>query len=506
MYQYIWMIGLEFQRNSALIGEVMKELYVEDKEKSKTRIALMIWNYLVILCIITAFFTAVYNKSSGLVDNLFVLPIAYFISLCFARKTFRKQAGLSLIIIEVIMFCRFIMIPILYALTDNYSGVRISSRLSEAVWYMAYEEIAVGMIMHLWSSVAHKRSSLDQNVETEEKFVRPFTIVIILFWFFIIAVNSKLRGYLFNFSLLTRSEMGITGYITTQEYYSDIPGIYKVFFHIGLLVLFTVLVDLIARYVKTKWIKAFLLGLICIGFVSSMWTSGFSVSRWNMLIAVIVSAYALIRVFPNKTKAIVTIGVAGVLMVVIMGSVLKIISFGETNVKVSDATGKYFTAEYFDEYFEGITPVANGMVAAEQYDNERGLAGILVDCFYNFPYAMKFLGLSNFKTATSYFQSSVGRADFVIPVITESVMQFGKVFSPLYSCILVWLALWVDLKRSLSKTMYRRLFYTVIVFWLSLFMAVSTNVIEANIWYAVIGIWIITLEEKFRFRSSNRLR
>ena len=338
MYQYIWMIGLEFQRNSALIGEVMKELYVEDKEKSKTRIALMIWNYLVILCIITAFFTAVYNKSSGLVDNLFVLPIAYFISLCFARKTFRKQAGLSLIIIEVIMFCRFIMIPILYALTDNYSGVRISSRLSEAVWYMAYEEIAVGMIMHLWSSVAHKRSSLDQNVETEEKFVRPFTIVIILFWFFIIVVNSKLRGYLFNFSLLTRSEMGITGYITTQEYYSDIPGIYKVFFHIGLLVLFTVLVDLIARYVKTKWIKAFLLGLICIGFVSSMWTSGFSVSRWNMLIAVIVSAYALIRVFPNKTKAIVTIGLAGVLMVVIMGSVLKIISFGETNVKVSDAT------------------------------------------------------------------------------------------------------------------------------------------------------------------------
>ena len=91
-----------------------------------------------------------------------------------------------MIIIEVIMFCRFIMIPILYALTDNYSGVRISSRLSEAVWYMAYEEIAVGMIMHLWSSVAHKRSSLDQNVETEEKFVRPFTIVIILFWFFII--------------------------------------------------------------------------------------------------------------------------------------------------------------------------------------------------------------------------------------------------------------------------------------------------------------------------------
>ena len=484
----------------------MKELFDEDKEDLKKRIALAVWNYLVILSIITTFFTAVYNKSNSLVDNLFVLPMAYFISLCFSRKTFRKQPGLALIIIEIIMFCRYIMIPILYALTDNYSGVRISNRLNEAVWYMAYEEIIVGIIMNFWSSLVHKQSSLDQNAETEEKFIRPFTIVIVIFWFFIIAVNSKLRGYLFNFSLLTRSEMGITGYITTQEYYSDIPGIYKIFFHIGLLVLFTVLVDLIARYVKTKWIKVFMLVLTCIGFVSSMWTSGFSVSRWNMLIAVIVSVYALIRVFPNKTKTIVTIGVAGVLMVVIMGSVLKIMSFRETNVRVSDATEKYFTAEYFDEYFEGIAPVANGMVTAEQYNNERGAEGILVDCFFNFPYAMKLLGLSNLKTATSYFQSSVGRADFVIPVITESIMQFGKVFAPLYSCIIVWLALWVDLKRSRSRTIYRRLFYTVIVFWLSLFMAVSTNVIEANIWYAVIGIWIITLEEKFRFAISYRLR
>ena len=485
----------------------MKKIYVEyEKNSPQKRIALTAWNYLALACIITAIFTAFYNKSSDLVDNLFVLPIAYFISLCFSRKTFRKQPGLALIIIETTMFCRYIMIPILYALTDNYSGVRVSDQFNEAVWYMAYEGISVGVIMHLWSSLKHKQSSLDRNTENEEKFVRPFTVVIVLFWFFIIVVNSKLRGYLFNFSLLTRNEMGITGYITTQEYYSDIPGIFRVFFHIGLLVLFTVLVDLIARYVTIKWLKVILLGLTCIGFISSMWTSGFSVSRWNMLIAVIISAYALIRVFPNRIKTIVTIGIVGILLVVIGGSVLKIMSFGESNVTVSDATGRYFTAESFDEYFEGIAPVANGMVTAEQYNGERGAAGILVDCFFNFPYAMEILGLSDFKTATLYFQNTVNRADFIIPAVTESIMQFGKVLAPLYSCIAVWLALWIDLKRKSSKTLYRRLFYTIIVFWMSLFMAVSTNVIEANIWYAVIGIWLITLEEKFRFKISSRVR
>lgn len=65
----------------------MKESYFEDREKSKSKIALTVWNYLIIVCIVTAFFTAIYNKSSGLVDNLFVLPIAYFVSLCFSRKS-----------------------------------------------------------------------------------------------------------------------------------------------------------------------------------------------------------------------------------------------------------------------------------------------------------------------------------------------------------------------------------------------------------------------------------
>ena len=86
MYPYIWMIGLKFQRNSVFIGEVMKELFDEDKEDLKKRIALAVWNYLVILSIITTSFTAVYNKSNSLVDNLFVLPMAYFISLCFSTS------------------------------------------------------------------------------------------------------------------------------------------------------------------------------------------------------------------------------------------------------------------------------------------------------------------------------------------------------------------------------------------------------------------------------------
>ena len=41
-----------------------------------------------------------------------------------------------------------------------------------------------------------------------------------------------------------------------------------------------------------------------------------------------------------------------------------------------------------------------------------------------------------------------------------------------------------------------KLFYIYIVFWFSLFMAISPNVIDPNIWAPFIGIWLLTLEKK----------
>ena len=123
----------------------------------------------------------------------------------------------------------------------------------------------------------------------------------------------------------------------------------------------------------------------------------------------------------------------------------------------------------------------------------------MIDTCYNFPYAMKILGLSGSKVATDYFHMATGHYDLIMPTITQGYMQFGWILSPIYSVICTIMALWMDRKLVASRILTKKLFYIVLVFWFSLFMAVSTNVIEANIWYAVIAIWILSLEEKFKF-------
>lgn len=386
----------------------------------------------------------------------------------------------------------------MWSMTSDYTGVSISLAFNKAVWYMVYEELAVSAAMWCWSSVKHKDQPVNLDHSQEKKMLRPLTVLIIAFWFFIIFVNSKLRGYLLNFTLLTSEQMGFTKYVSMSEYLSDIPGIFRVFYYIGLTTLFTCLVRLIAGRKWYRPIKIILVGIVCVCFISSMWSSGYSVSRWGLMVSTVMSVYVLLFCFPSHKKMIITIGIVGVVFVVLVGSALKTVSIqASSEATIGGALEKYLNPEMFDEYFQGIGPVANGIKVAEDNVGERGIEGILVDTCFNFPYAMKILGLSNAEIATVYFHQATGHYDLIMPTVTQSIMQFGKLFAPLYSVICVLLALWFDRKQQASRTLHKKLF-TVLVFWTSLFMAVSTNVIEANIWYAVIAIWIFTFEDKLK--------
>lgn len=462
------------------------------------------WKILFFISIVVSMFVLFYNRELNALENLFFLPFTYAFSLLIMRKVFIKQPGLALLIIEIIMVCRYLILPVLFAFDKNYTGVTISGAdYAQATWLMVYELVIVSLTMSCWVSVKHEKLSIKEK--KENNFFRYSTVLVILFWFFIILTNDKLRGNLFKFRLLTREEISSQGFISMNEYLSDIPGVYLIFFKIGLIVLLTTSVQFIAKIKLHKFIKASILLVICILFISSMWSNGYSVSRWGMIIATIISIFVLMNSFPEKKKLIVLCGVVGVVILILIGSLLKTFSHGNVDYTLSDSTSTYLTSEYFDEYFGGIAPVANGIRVAETYGSGRGLEGLFVDNFFNFPYAMKILGLSNENTANDYFQNLTGHYDLIMPNITISLMQFGWIFSPVYSVLVVILAFWFDLKRKMALSLYRQLFYTVLVFWTSLFMALNVNIIDANIWYAVIGLWVIYIEEKVRILKKKHL-
>ena len=438
----------------------------EQFNKEQSSIALKIWNVLIITSLVTSLITLCNNRMYQTVSSLPVLPVSYFICLILSRKLFRKQFGLALIIIEIVMVCRFIAIPLFYAYSSSYNGVLIyGANFNKAVWLMAYEEVSVGIMMFFIASIRHYDIPTKLREMNRQPLIRPITIFLVVFWVIIVITNEKLRGQLLNFSLLTREEMGLKDGTSLLEYLADIPGVYYVFFKIGLIVVFTIVVKTIIQSRLYTPVKIITLIAVAVGFISSMWTSGFSVSRWGMLVATIISVYVFMYAYPQHKKKIIMTGICAVLFVILFGSILKLISFGETSVTLDDATDKYFSIQYFDEYFEGIGPVANGIETAEIYGAEIGMEGILIDTCYNFPYAMKILGLSGSKVATDYFHMATGHYDLIMPTITQGYMQFGWILSPIYSVICTIMALWMDRKLVASRILTKKLFYIVLVFW-----------------------------------------
>jgi hypothetical protein len=83
------------------------------------------------------------------------------------------------------------------------------------------------------------------------------------------------------------------------------------------------------------------------------------------------------------------------------------------------------------------------------------------------------------------------------------ILRFGSILAPLYSCVAVFFALHFDRKLKKEQNILVKLFYVYIVFWFSLFMAISPNVIDPNIWAPFIGIWLIKLEKTIFNPKTN---
>jgi hypothetical protein len=458
-----------------------------------------------------------YNLSP--INNLALLPLTYAVSMLLVKNLYSKnKIGLALVIIEVIKACRYLVLPIMISQESLFDGVNIAPRHNEsAVLLMTYELISVSLVMFFYGRKAkfvRTFKKIDNRKNTyghNAKLVRIFKkinnrqttflwYIFIVLGLFIVATEPSLRERLFNFTMSFVNEFGLG-----VDFSAKISGTSRVFFLIGIITSFAFLANQINKFPILTKSKLFFQTIVCILLVSCLWTNeAGSVSRWNMMIGILLSIYILLFYFPRSRKKIIMGGLGGVLFVLIIGSLLKTLSFGLDDYTVSDSTQMYFSSQYFDEYFQGVRSVSNGIFVTQKYSNLNIFDGVLTDWFYSFPFLMKMVGLSNQPVASYYYHLVSNHYDLIFPTITMGLLRFGWILAPLYSCVAVFFALYFDKKLKKEQNILVKLFYVYIVFWFSLFMAISSNVIEANIWAPFIGIWLLTLE-KIIFNSKTNL-
>lgn len=461
-----------------------------------TKFILKIRKYLIYIGAIAAMAVGIINKSD--ICNLSLLPLVYCISMIIVKPCYENRMGMPLIIIETIKLCRYIVLPILMCQETKFKGVDIAHYNCEnAVLLMCYELFCVSIVMNL---ICKNRHSIPDRKLLKNNFRESFGIIsyiIIVYWLFIVFTEPSLRSTMFNFSSVIRDEL------LGNESDTRLSGIDIIFFKIGMLIIYSLFMNIIVRIKIIKKIKIWASIVVSVLLVSCLWTDGTTVSRWSMMIGIILTIYTLVYFYPTEKKKFYSGAIICFLFVIVGGSFLKTLSFGYTNYTLNDSTNMYFSSQMFDEYFQGVHSVSNCIYVAETYGNLRGFDGVLIDWFHNFPWAMKILGYKDFKIATYYYNMASGHGDLVIPTVTNCLMQFGLILSPLYSCICAYFAFFFDKKLRKSTTITVRLMYIYCVFWFSLFMAVGPNVINPGIWASVIGIWLLKFNNILRIDKKH---
>ena len=427
-----------------------------------------IWHFLIVSSIVLTLFLLVFNLQSSKVQILWLLPVTYFFSLVLTKKMYFISSGIASVILKIVFFCRYIMVPLLWGTAMQYTDIDIPNLdYNSAVFLMAYELIVVSLAIKIYFSL-NKRHDIVTEAPISLTKGGIIIFIVIVLWGFFVLKSPILKMHLFNFASATKEDFGLVGDMTLSDIYGKASGVALIIFSIGLIFIYVQIITLIARVKKYPKLKLFFILVACILYISCVWSNGYSVSRWNLIIGVLFMINVLYVVYPLKKNVINICGASLIAMVIVLGSVLKLMSFGKSDSSVKAVYEYYFNAEFYDEYFSGIVPVANGIKVYEAKYQERTPKRIVVDCFGTFPYATKLFGVSDMQVTEKFYHNITKRTELIMPNISISLFQFGWVLSPIYSVVFCLLALWFDNKNKRSVDLHTKLFYIILTFWCSI--------------------------------------
>lgn len=426
------------------------------------------------------------------IKNLYLLPLCYTVSMLFVRNYFiNNKVGIAVTIIEVTKFVRFILQPLVYIISDQivgYVGVDLRNDYHEkAVLLMCYEMLAVSLVMFFYYKFHYnnKRKDFDANPDIIFK-PKQMVLIFSFIWLILVSLIGQFREILLNFSLNEQS-VG-----NQADNFSN--NTLSIIFNFGKIYIYVILLYF-AYGLRNTFAKVLMVVFASIVFISSCWNDGgMSISRWGLIVSSLLVLYAFCCFFPYKKKTILASGTVLIFAIIALGTYAKMAmvwDYGQMDV--NEAAGSVFASEMFDLYFQGVYSVSNGLSAVDSYAGRVGFQNFLTELFYHFPFAVSLLGLQGHTWAEYYFKLAVGDMSKICPSLIQSYFYFGPLGCPLFSCFSVYLALVFTDKLVKERDFTVRLLYVYGIFWLSLYNCINFTIVEAHIWFTIIGIWICRL-------------
>ncbi len=433
----------------------------------------------------------------GEIKNLYLLPLSYVFSMMLVKNYYyHNKMGIAVSIIELTKFARYIILPLVYVLSDQimaYDGTDLNSGYHEkAVILMSYEMLAVSVLMYIYYIKRYK-GKIDIQPSPVVNYKPGQTVYLFaLVWLAIVLLIGSYRNSLLNFGLQVNKSLVTSGNVSNN--------ILDIVFQFGKIYIFSILLYF-ASTVKDSSGKVFLIIIASLFFVSSSWSGdGFSISRWGLIVSVLSVLYAFYCFFPQKKNTVISVGLILVSFLIGLSTFFKMsILWSYGNMSVNETALNVFSPDQFDNYFEGVYNVSNGLATYDLYGDVIGFQNFLTELFYHFPFSVRIFDLYGHTWAEYYYKLGVEDLSLICPSLIQSYYYFGSLGCPIFSCFAVFLALWLTDLLKKENIFTVRLLLVYAIFWLSLFNCINYTIVEAHIWFSFFGILIC------RFDKSSKM-
>lgn len=397
-------------------------------------------NIIFIISLYIAFIVLVSPKPSGY-ELIFLHPLIFAIGfICNDALKSAKFSRPSLLVIFSTMFVRYDISPLLLSMSGYPVEIPVESTIiMKSMLLMCYEEILVFYVVHRFG-----RKFLLQTKEEIVTSYSPFRASPIIYMFillgllFILFLPEVQSRYHFLFSLSGNEY---------ESYNKNTGVIFSVIFEISKLLLSLLLISHFAK--KYKYCRQNKYVYASVGIIGLNLLVVHDISRFGILLPVMVLSYLILQLFPTQKKK--------VLMIVFLFSVLAvgfatfIKMFSETRGGTENSDDIVSWAVTVQQYFMGQRDVCIGISVADRIP-PMGLVYFLNDAFYQIIFLHKFTYRELYTFVLYNYEYNQGLwVDKIFPNICAGYTYFGQLLSPLITVIFIWLSLKFDIQAFYTK-------------------------------------------------------
>lgn len=450
------------------------------------------------LVIITSFIIAIiclFKSSSAPkgYEFMWVIPFFYSVFLSFSkiREKFFSYLGIS--IMNVILFVRYVIIPLFSSLTGIYNHSRISTAHVDAnyisVFVFILEMFSLFIALHFITlnleKLKHNKNHIIKVNKNNSGYI-IFAFLGLVSYFIFPAISERISFLIADeverTSLNTLSSLGFL--LATNAPF--------------LLFLWFLSRELIKFRRGEKPFKLVVLIFAFIGIVTISSLSRLTILAQGIAVIALLHSTKIFRV-----KSLYMLFVATVIAVISLTSA-RIFNSGAIDTFQNEALSYFdlqMTSDYLQAYFGGLNLISEAIHISPKFSPT--LSVLINEMTSSILFVRQLTPLSS-ESSTVLFNSSFGFIEItsmILPTLGQSYMYFGIIGAPLLSLLLLNILYRAECKLILVNDLGEKFAYYILVIWLAFFPMQNLNIITATIFNTFLPLYILVkLNNKFSLK------